>query len=234
MNINPEYLLESKLENLFVQLKIKLDTSLDEIGLSDNSISETFSWVNHIYHSPSIRYGHLEYFKGEEDKVEVVHCVLFPNYYKGIPIFSFDVIKLSGKVTGLFCDYTASPFSVKELDDELKIIHDELLEFKRELPEGAGGFSKNFLTLSPTENSYSGLEERCLYLLDKYLAYCSKQEFSGHCLDSSGSLLSVKSQNKYSINQRLNSKTQKALSKYVGSEKSKSFIEKTLFPTFKS
>lgn len=230
---NAQPLLAESFESLFLQIKTRLDTSLDEIGLNDTFASDAYSWTNHIYHSPSVRYGHLEYFKGGSDKVEVVHCVLFPNYFKGIPIFGFDVIKLSGNVTGIFCDYTPCPFSVKELDQEIKNVYEETKHFHRELSEWAGFFSKNFLSLTPDKLSYSGLEEKCLGLLDKYLAYCSKVELNGQYLDNTDALLNIEGQNKYSLNQRNNIKTQKALAKYVGFDKTKSFIENTLFPTFK-
>lgn len=222
------------LENLFTQIKTKLDSSLEEIGLHDNYTSDSYSWSNHIYHSPSVRYGHLEYFKGGSDKVEVVHCVLFPNYYKGIPVFGFDVIKLSGSITGLFCDFTPCPFNVGELERAIKVVYDDTISFQRKLPEWAAFFSKNFISLSPTEQAYPNLEEKCLGLLDIYLSYCAKQEFSGHYLDKADATLHVEGQNKYSLNQRNNVKTQKALSKYVGYDKTKSFIENTLFPAFKS
>lgn len=232
--MQPQAFSSNILENLFIEIKTRLDSSLDEIGLSETSSSENYSWINHIYQSPSVRYGHLEYFKGGSDKVEVVHCVLYPNYFKGIPVFGFDVIQLSGKITGIFCDYTPSPYSSFELDSELKKVYDDTISFQRVLPEWAAFFSKYFISLSPVESAYLSLEEKCLGLLDLYLAYCSKQEFDGKYLCKEDAQKHVEGQNKYSLNQRLNTKTQKALAKYVGVEKANNFINNTLFPTFRA
>jgi phycocyanobilin:ferredoxin oxidoreductase len=228
---------KSSIENLFVELKTRLDSSLDNIGISDSHSSDSYNWENVIYHSPSIRYGHLEYFKGGNEKIEVAHCVLFPNYFKGIPIFGFDVIQLSGKITGIFCDFTPSPFDAYELRENLKSVYEETKEFQRLLPEWAGFFSKEFISLSPPDESVFSsykLEEKCVKLLEHYLTFCSKKEFDGHYLDKENTMAHIKGQNQYSINQRLNTKTQKALAKYVGVEKAQNFIENTLFPTFKS
>ena len=222
------------IENLHTQLKTRLDSSLEEISMSENFTSDAYTWYNNTYYSPAVRYGHLEYFRGGSDKIEVVHCVLFPNYYKGIPIFGFDVIQLSGKITGIFCDYTPSPFNISELEKQIGLVHSETQSFQRVLPEWAKFFSKNFISLSPDESSYSSIEEKCIGLLDYYLTFCSKQEFNGHYLDKDDAMLHVKGQNEYSINQRLNTKTQKALAKYVGIDKAKNFINSTLFPAFKS
>jgi len=222
------------LENLYIQLKTRLDSSLEEIGLSDYFTSDSYTWSNNVYHSPAIRYGHLEYFKGGSDKVEVVHCVLFPNYYKGIPIFGFDVIQLSGKITGVFCDYTPSPFGATELQNQIKQVYEDTKEFQRILPEWAEFFSKNFISLSPDESSYLSIEEKCVGLLEGYLSFCAKKEFDGHYLDKEDTLKHIQGQNKYSLNQRLNTKTQKALAKYVGIDKAKNFIDTALFPTFKA
>jgi hypothetical protein len=45
--------------------------------------------------------------------------------------------------------------------------------------------------------------------------------------------MSIECQNSYSINQRKNDKTSKALTAYIGEEKSKEFIENVLFPIYR-
>jgi hypothetical protein len=45
--------------------------------------------------------------------------------------------------------------------------------------------------------------------------------------------MSIECQNSYSINQRKNDKTSKALTAYIGDEKAKEFIETVLFPVYR-
>ena len=83
----------SFLTSLYNNLKEKNDKDFFRIDLPHKEINDC-TWLNHIYSSPSIRYGHLEYFKSNNDAIEVVHSVFFPSYYKALPIFGFDVVGL--------------------------------------------------------------------------------------------------------------------------------------------
>ena len=198
----------TQLLNLYINLKEKLSSNYPSFDLNQNHNLKDCDWYNHIFTSPSIRYGHLEYFKGPNDKIEVVHCVLFPSYYKPLPIFGFDAISLGGKITGIFCDYTHAPFSHTDLIDTTHNAKESLLHLQRELPEWTEFFSRDFIAIDP-KDSYDKAETVCLNLLEKYISICNEHDFNDVFLTGEQTKDHIKEQDYYSICQRKNTKTQK-------------------------
>ena len=221
----------SSLKTLYNKLKEKSDKDFQRIDLNHSNTLNDCDWYNHIYMSPSIRYGHLEYFKGSNDKIEVVHCVFFPSYFKALPIFGFDVISLGGKVTGIFCDYTPCPYHNMALHSAITNIKQELKHLNRDLPGWTEFFSQEFIAISP-EKEYDKAEEACVALFDLYIKHSQIADKNPLFLVGKEVETHIAGQNNYSIGQRKNSKTQKALSKYIGEEESRKFIENVLFPVY--
>lgn len=220
----------SSLNDLYKKLKEKSDKGFFRTDLSHSSINNC-DWYNHIYSSPSVRYGHLEYFKSYNDAIEVVHCVFFPSYYKALPIFGYDAISLGGKITGVFCDYTPSPYHDMILQSSISSVRDSLKDLQRDLPGWTEFFSPEFIAISPKEK-YEESELKCIALFDLYIAVTKEFDKNNKFLNWDEAKAHIDGQNKYSIGQRKNSKTQKALAKYIGEQEAKDFIEKTLFPTY--
>lgn len=220
----------SVLFNLYNRLKSKSDFFFQRIDISHNKVNDC-DWFNHIYISPSIRYGHLEYFKGSNDKVEVVHCVFYPSYFKSLPIFGYDVISLGGKITGIFCDFTPAPYHDFLLHSLIADVKVKLNHLSRELPGWTEFFSPEFIAISP-EHEYDLAEEQCLFLFDSYILASKANDENNKFLNKDETKVHIEGQNKYSLGQRKNSKTQKALSRYIGEEASKEFIENVLFPVY--
>jgi phycocyanobilin:ferredoxin oxidoreductase len=220
----------SVLLDLYHKLKEKSDNDFQRIDISHKQINDC-DWFNHIFISPSIRYGHLEYFKGSNDKVEVVHCVFYPSYFKALPIFGFDVISLGGKVTGIFCDYTPAPYHDMILQATISSVKASLIHLQRDLPGWTEFFSPEFIAIAP-QDEYIKAEEACVALFDLYIGLAKAFDYNDQYLNAGETKDHIEGQNKYSIGQRKNSKTQKALAKYIGEDASKEFIEKTLFPTY--
>jgi len=220
----------SVLFDLYLKLKSKNDFFFQRIDISHEKINDC-DWFNHIYISPSIRYGHLEYFKGSNDKVEVVHSVFYPSYFKPLPVFGYDVISLGGKITGVFCDFTPSPYDDFLLRSLIKDTKEKLKHLSRELPGWTEFFSPEFIAISP-ENEYKLSENECLYLFDSFVTATKAYDRNNEFLDIEKTKLHIEGQNKYSLGQRKTSKTQKALSKYIGEEASREFIENVLFPVY--
>jgi hypothetical protein len=220
----------SSLTNLYNKLKERSDKSFFRTDLPHSSINNC-DWFNHIYSSPSVRYGHLEYFKSYNDAIEVVHCVFFPSYFKALPIFGYDAISLGGKITGVFCDYTPSPFHDMILQSTISSVKDSLKDLQRDLPGWTEFFSPEFIAISPKEK-YEESELKCIALFDLYIAVIKEFDKNNKFLNWDETKAHIDGQNKYSISQRKNSKTQKALAKYIGEQEAKDFIEKTLFPTY--
>jgi len=220
----------SSLNDLYNKLKEISDKGFFRTDLSHSSINNC-DWFNHIYSSPSVRYGHLEYFKSYNDAIEVVHCVFFPSYFKALPIFGYDAISLGGRITGVFCDYTPSPYHDIILQSTISTVKDSLKDLQRDLPGWTEFFSPEFIAISPKEK-YEESEQKCLALFDLYIAVTKEFDKNNKFLDWDETKAHIDGQNRYSIGQRKNSKTQKALAKYIGEQEAKDFIEKTLFPTY--
>jgi phycocyanobilin:ferredoxin oxidoreductase len=220
----------SILNALYNKLKEKSDNGFFRTDLPHSSINNC-DWFNHIYSSPSVRYGHLEYFKSYNDAIEVVHCVFFPSYYKALPIFGYDAISLGGKITGVFCDYTPSPYHDMILQSSISSVRESLKDLQRDLPGWTEFFSPEFIAISPKEK-YEESELKCIALFDLYIAVTKEFDKNNKFLNWDEAKAHIDGQNKYSIGQRKNSKTQKALAKYIGEQEAKDFIEKTLFPTY--
>jgi hypothetical protein len=220
----------SSLTNLYNKLKEKSDKDFFKTDLPHSSINNC-DWFNHIYSSPSVRYGHLEYFKSYNDAIEVVHCVFFPSYYKALPIFGYDAISLGGKITGIFCDYTPSPHHDAVLQSAITAVKNSLTDLQRDLPGWTEFFSPEFIAISPKEK-YEDAEQQCLSLFELYVAATKEFDRNGKFLNWDETRAHIEGQNKYSIGQRKNTKTQKALAKYIGEDAAKHFIDATLFPTY--
>jgi len=205
--------------------------NLQKVDLSHSSKLNDCDWLNHLYTSPSIRYGHLEYFKAHNNKVEVVHCVFFPHYYKHLPIFGYDIIALGGRVTGVFCDYTPSPYDVPFLRNWIIDVHKKYEPLSRKLPEWTEFFSKEFISVAPGEQ-FEAVATDCTALFQTYLDTAYDVMFHQHEVNKDDLKLSITGQNQYSVNQKKNTKTQKALSAYIGEEESLNFINNVLFPEY--
>jgi hypothetical protein len=210
-------------DNLRNVAQSRINASITQVP----SVSSTqFDWRNYKFVTEQIRYGHIEYFKSTNNKVEVVHVMCYPQLHVAYPIFGFDVIALNGVVTGVFCDVTPAPHDNTDLRNMLHTYSHYYKAHNRKLPEWAGFFSDQFLALAPEDN-LSDIISTCLNLFEKYLYFIfrnpvilSKSKLSAH----------KAAQNKYSKFQQQNTKTLKALTAYIGESEAKRFIEKILFP----
>lgn len=196
--------------------------------------NEDIAWYNDFFINPSIRYGHLEYFRSINGKIEVLHCTFFPSYFKDLPIYGFDVIALNNIVTGIFCDFTDCLNPNPALTAALKNIKEKYKENERKLPEWANFFSKNFVCIAPKDLDQKDLIVEFTSLFKMYVTQAEWNNFNGIYKSKYHVESSIELQNNYSINQRKNDKTLKALSAYIGSEKAKDFIETVLFPVYQS
>lgn len=178
-------------------------------------------WQNWFYANSQIRYGHLEYFQSSNNGVAVIHSVLFPHYSLDCGIFGFDLIALNGNITGIFCDITFS----KEKNIYLSQLCQEQQKYQRVLPGWADFFSPDFIFINQPEDLNNFLNS--IYkVLESYLDQNIFLNYNPFCICQNIDL-----QDNYSLKQRQNPKTQKALSAFIGEDKAKEFIDKVLFPT---
>jgi hypothetical protein len=214
--------------SVFNELK---QTASKHAPLSEiKSKSTNSTWVNLKFETDRIRYGHLEYFKADNDKVEVVHSTCYPQFDIPLPIFGFDIIALNKKVTGIFCDITPAPNDHADLRSVISSYYNAHKNSIRTLPEWANVFSQQFLAITPSEDNWDLISEQCENLFEKYLTYASRLK---ERLDKKAVTIHKEGQNNYSKQQQKNTKTMKALSAYIGEDAAKTFVEKILFPVAK-
>jgi len=209
-------------QNYFQNIKYK----------SEIENNEDIAWFNDFYINPSIRYGHLEYFRSINGKIEVLHCTFFPSYFKDIPIYGFDVIALNNVVTGLFCDFTDCVKSNDFLSKKLKVLKEKYKDNIRKLPDWADFFSKDFVCITPKNIDSNELIYDFTKLFGDYVLQVEWYNKNGLYLAKNDIEKSIDIQNNYSINQRKNDKTSKALSAYIGETKAREFIDTVLFPVY--
>ena len=164
-----------------------------------------YPWDNKIWHSDKFAWAHLERYYTE--KVSVLHFVIMPNRYSYSPIFGFDIIEISGMLTGMFLDVTPIPTGVTL----------PTVGITRERPEWADFFSEQFVCVKP--NSIQDAYE-AVPVLDMYMTL-----LPGTC-DSD----QRKIQQHYIDGQRRNPQTFKMLKSHIGEEKAREFIDNILFP----
>jgi len=220
------------IETLYNEYQKLAKQSFQNIQLHNNHDNKNIIWHNDLYLSPSVRYGHIEHFKAE-GRVEVLHTVFYPSFFKPIPIFGFDVIALGGKVTGIFCDFTRAPFQIEALSRSLKDLKNKYKDNIRTIPEWANFFSEDFVCINPNGLNEKELIEDFSGIFRCFIGYSNWEDYTGKYNKMEDVKMSIECQNKYSINQRKNDKTSKALTAYIGEEKAKEFIENVLFPVYR-
>jgi hypothetical protein len=186
--------------------------------IKNNVQHEGCTWYNTVFFNDLARYNHIEYFKSDNNLVEVFHNVMLPNASLNCGIFGFDMIALNNKITGIFCDITNGS------NENLKRIKHHYRSIERDRPEWASFFSKDFLIVKSPENLEDFINDIML-VVDEYL----NPDISS-VYDAFNEHKNISIQNEYCMNQRKNAKTYNALTKFIGEEEAKKFIEQVLFP----
>jgi hypothetical protein len=172
---------------------------------SQSTVIKDYPWDNKIWHSDRFAWAHLERYY--TDKVSVLHFVIMPNRNSRSPIFGFDIIEISGVLTGMFLDTTPVPMGV--------IL--PKVGVTRERPDWADFFSEQFVCVKP--NSIADAFES-LPVLDMYMTL-----LPGTCDEDQGAI-----QQLYIDGQRRNPQTFKMLKSHIGEEQARKFIDNILFP----
>ena len=102
---------QSKVWDTLIDIQRLLEDSFDKTG------TEIFEpgmdrfnqpgWVNRVWKSESYRRAHVDVVDARSSKgLWMMHCCIFPHLHNPAPIFGFDVIAGSRKITGCFYDYS--------------------------------------------------------------------------------------------------------------------------------
>lgn len=188
-----------------------------------------FDWENVVYNSDSIRRAHLDVVDARESKkLYMMHLCIFPQIDNNSPIFGFDLIAGSTKVTGAFLDFSPVDSTNHQMSEWFESrVKDYEWSKKRNLPDWAKNIFSDNMVAAGNIQSDAELDEILTLskdCLEYYLTALSDQvnTHTGQYKDQ---------QNKYCQNQKLNPHTPKVMSS-LGLDPSqiKVFIEECLFP----
>lgn len=187
------------LEDIYQQIR-SLFHNDTEVNIPD------YGWTNHVWISNDYSWAHLEKFTHK--KVHVLHCVVMPKRYSNAPIYGFDIVEMSGNLTGMFLDLTpvdGFTYNVPQVG------------IKREPPGWAYFFSDNFCCCKPNEQDLQAGVNLLKMYLSTNLPWESDIDYG-------------KQQQAYIIGQRSNPQTRRVLQAAVGHKLADEFIETVLFP----
>jgi phycocyanobilin:ferredoxin oxidoreductase len=175
--------------------------------------TENYGWENFRYRSPKFRLGHVQIFR--QDKFCVIHCCVFPHQTDPSPIYGFDVVTGTNKITGVFLDLSPTAKSVKPFTN-LNIGQ------TRERPEWGDIFSQHWLACRPTPEEMTVVGNEAVRVLTNYLPSLG---------DIGDTNLIIQQQNRYCLQQQRNEHTRKALTNILGPNGADSYMSTILFPT---
>jgi len=222
---------QSKVWDTLIEIQHLLEESFNATGMEIFEPGmDKFNrpgWVNRVWTSKAYRRAHVDVVDARDTKgLWMMHCCVFPHTHNPAPIFGFDVIAGSKKITGCFYDY--SPTTNKEhpmLDWFANDVKELQWKKTRALPDWAERiFSQNMIAAS---NIQSDEELEQIYNMakrgvDHYLEYVGETNAQGN---------SQEAQNFYAINQKKNPHTPRVMvSLGLSEEDVQVFIQDCLFP----
>lgn len=174
-----------------------------------------YDWSNTIYSSHKIRRAHVEHYKS--DKLAVLHVTVFPHLNDAAPIFGLDIVSTNDVCLAGFLDLSPTVAQWGKLTNHpFKVPHS--------VPEWAASiFSKDAVAIKPTDM------DELFWLIN--LSTGVFRNYYQRLGTEPGNPGEVKSaQNNYCVQQRKNDKTLIALTKMIGAERARAFMDEVLFP----
>lgn len=181
-------------------------------------------WQNTLLRAPNFRRAHVETFE-VPGRLSVLHVCIFPHLDDPAPIFGFDMVAGSARVTGIFLDL--SPIGQQPPRPSLRDMlgQDALAGFtgRRPPPEWGDIFSGDLLAIRPND---LGDVTRAIDMAKTALAgllAAPRARAGGLATIAAG-------QERYIAGQRRNEHTFRMLAGFVGATAAERFISEVLFP----
>ena len=197
-------------QNQIINIFDEQATEIEEEGL-DYFNRPDGTWINRVWANEFIRRAHIDVVDARKTKgLWMMHVCIFPQLNNDGPIYGFDVIAGSKKMTGAFHDFSASSGG----EDHPMIIgyKDSVKEYipskKRELPEWA----QNIFTDSMIAAGNVKSEEEATAIIDLALSnletyFKEIPEYAGY----GDREMTIGSQNYYCENQQKNPHTPRTM-----------------------
>ena len=211
-----------KLENL---KRISLDPKF--LNISSNEKGKEFFIENEFYKAVGFRKLHIEVAEFS-NKLNILHCVFFPDPLYDIPIFGLDVVKVNDLVSAAIVDLSPSSKCQNSTYDRLLSQIDKSgFSNMREIPKWGNIFSKNVFFAS-LKDMYE--KKAFCTIVDQYLSILIKlsnktsPDYDQIIIDER-----INYQKNYCIQQMKNEKTSLVLLKYFEQKWVDEYIKKILF-----
>lgn len=186
-----------------------IDRILSNFKLDDEMPVQDFGFHHRKWTNDRFRWAHFEHYT--TDKVEIVHLVVMPYSNSEAPIYGFDVINISGTLTGMFLDLTpvnGKTFNIPQVG------------VSRPVPDWGGFFSPSFVCCKP--NSVDEVMT-AVDVLEEYLTWLPDMTMENYTAQ----------QQAYIEGQRANPQTRKMLSAHIGEDKANEYFYNYLWPDVK-
>lgn len=185
-------------------------------------------WVNRVWTSNDFRRAHIDVVDARSSKgLWMMHCCVFPHTHNSSPIFGFDVIAGSRKITGCFYDFSPTVHDEHPMLDWFANETRKLAWNKtRKLPDWAERIFSPFMIAAGNVQNEDELEQ--IYLMAKtgLKHYLSTVGHFNYTVQST-----KEAQNYYAQNQKMNPHTPKVMTSLgLNEEDVKTFIQDCLFP----
>ena len=224
--------LYSPIWDALIDIQKLLEKSFNETGVEVQEPGmDRFNqpgWVNRVWASDRYRRAHVDVVDARETKgLWMMHCCIFPHIHNSAPIFGFDVIAGSRKITGCFIDYSPTTDRNHHMIDYFaeEVSRYEWIR-KRELPDWAQRiFSPHMIAAGNVqdESELKQIASLAQILVNHYLETVSETNHS--VADSTFE------QNFYAQNQKQNPHTPRVMVSLGLSEEDVTvFIQDCLFP----
>ena len=187
-------------------------------------------WVNRVWTSKNYRRAHIDVVDmREERKLWMMHVCVFPHIHSNAPIFGFDVIAGPNKITGAFCDFSATSMSDHEMIKDFKVYSSKLnWKRERELPDWAKAIFSDGMIAASMVKEQNEIDQISTAVSDMLMYYLGNVEKYNH---TSKEYAGKFFQNRYGYYQKQNPHTPRTMiSLGLDENDVKDFVEKCLFP----
>jgi phycocyanobilin:ferredoxin oxidoreductase len=201
----------------------------DEFGYIEGRLEgQKLVIENHCYQTPQFRKLHLEIAR-VGDKLDILHCVMFPRPDYGLPMFGTDIVGARGQISAAIADL--SPISQDRIlpngyRADLSALPQPNFSQPRDLPNWGDIFSEFCLFVRPVT-----LEEEAMFLdrAGAFLAIHCQQAIAAQPVSAIEQAQVLAGQRYYCEKQQRNDKTRRVLESAFGTEWADRYMTTVLF-----
>jgi phycocyanobilin:ferredoxin oxidoreductase len=201
----------------------------DEFGYIEGRLEgQKLVIENRCYQTPQFRKLHLEIAR-VGDKLDILHCVMFPRPDYALPMFGTDIVGARGQISAAIADL--SPISQDRVlpsgyRADLSALPQPNFSQPRDLPNWGDIFSEFCLFVRPMN-----LEEEAMFLdrAEGFLAIHCQQAIAAHPVSVIEQTQVLAGQRYYCEKQQRNDKTRRVLESAFGTEWADRYMTTVLF-----